>query len=138
MAIVQYAFDPDPHSPHRFSNHRENQVVYTGTHDHDTARGWYESLDQEQRARVEAAIGRSDEPHWALIRSAFSSRAALAMIQAQDVLGLGSEARMNKPGTARGSWKWRLAEGALTRDLAKRLREATEATGRLESGRLND
>jgi 4-alpha-glucanotransferase len=131
MAIVQYAFDPDPHSPHRFANHRVNQVVYTGTHDHDTARGWYDSLDAMWRERVDAAIGRSDEPHWALIRHAFSSRAALAMVQAQDVLGLGSEARMNKPGTAKGSWKWRLATGALTPDLAKRLREATEGGARI-------
>ena len=131
MAIVQYAFDPDPHSPHRFANHRENEVVYTGTHDHDTARGWYASLDDVWRERVEAAIGRTDEPHWVLIRLAFSSRAALAMVQAQDVLGLGSEARMNKPGTAKGSWKWRLEPGALTPDLAKRLRDATEAAARI-------
>ncbi len=133
MAIVQYAFDPDPHSPHAFANHREHQVVYTGTHDHDTARGWYDSLDERQRARVDAAIDPGDEPHWALIRAAFSSRAALAMVQAQDVLGLGSEARMNKPGTTTGSWKWRLAEGALTPDLAKRLREASEAGQRLRA-----
>jgi 4-alpha-glucanotransferase len=133
MAIVQYAFDPDPHSPHRFANHRERQVVYTGTHDHDTARGWYDSLHGVWRARVEAVIGRTGEPHWALIRHAFSSRAAIAMVQAQDVLGLGSAARMNKPGTAKGSWKWRLADGALTPDLARRLRALT-----LESGRLTD
>jgi 4-alpha-glucanotransferase len=133
MAIVQYAFDPDTHSPHRFANHRERQVVYTGTHDHDTARGWYDSLDARRRAQVEAVIGNTDEPHWALIRHAFSSRAAIAMVQAQDVLGLGSEARMNKPGTAKGSWKWRLADGALTPDLARRLRALT-----LESGRLTD
>ena len=132
MAILQYAFEPDPHSPHRLANHREHQVVYTGTHDHDTARGWYESLDAQQRAPVDAALdGAGDHVHWALIRLAFSSRARLAMVQAQDVLGLGSEARMNLPGTATGAWKWRLRDGALTPELARRLRAVTEAAGRL-------
>jgi 4-alpha-glucanotransferase len=133
MAIIQYAFDPDPHSPHRLENQRENQVVYTGTHDHDTARGWYESLSGEQRAAVDAALGGGGEPHWSLIRLTFSSRARLAIVQAQDVLGLGSEARMNRPGTTGSSWKWALAEGALTAELAQRLHAATEAAGRLSS-----
>ena len=131
MAIVQYAFDPDPHSPHRPANHRDNQVVYTGTHDHDTARGWYESLPPERRAEVDAQVGTDGPPHWRLIAFAFTSRARVAMVQTQDVLGLGSEARMNMPGTASGSWKWRLRDGALTADLARRLREATETAGRL-------
>jgi 4-alpha-glucanotransferase len=131
MAIVQYAFDPDPDSPHRLSNHRENQVVYTGTHDHDTARGWYDSLDDELRAEVDEVTGAGDgDPHWALISYAFSSPARVAMIQAQDVLGLGSEARMNMPGTAAGAWKWRLRGGELTAELAARLREASRAAGR--------
>jgi 4-alpha-glucanotransferase len=133
MAIVQYHFDPDPHSPHKLPNHREHQVVYTGTHDHDTLRGWYESLPAGKRAEVDAEIGAGEEPHWWLIDLAFSSRAAIAMVQTQDVLGLGSEARMNMPGTSRGAWKWRLREGALTEDLARRLRAATEAAGRLGS-----
>jgi 4-alpha-glucanotransferase len=130
MVIVQYAFDPDPHSPHRLANHRENQVVYTGTHDHDTARGWYDSLAGERRAEVDAAIDGAAEPHWALISYAFSSPARLAMVQAQDVLGLGSEARMNRPGTTAGAWRWRLRDGALTPGLARRLREASAAAGR--------
>jgi 4-alpha-glucanotransferase len=137
MAILQYASDPDPGSPHRFDNHRENQVVYTGTHDHDTVRGWYDSLPAERRARVDADLERAGvreaEPHWALIRLAFSSRARLAMVQAQDVLGLGSEARMNQPGSTAGAWKWRMAGGALGRGEAQRLRAATEAAGRLAS-----
>jgi 4-alpha-glucanotransferase len=133
MAIGQYAFDPDPRSPHWLSNQRENQVVYTGTHDHDTARGWYASLPDDLRARVDAALDRPREPHWALIAYVFSSPARVAMVQAQDVLGLGSEARMNMPGTARGAWKWRLADGALTSGLAARLREASAAAQRLPS-----
>jgi 4-alpha-glucanotransferase len=135
MAVLQFGLDShDRHSPHRMENHRENQVVYTGTHDHDTIRGWYDGLSDASRAMVDAAIDaagvRSPEPQWSLIRLAFSSRARVAMLQAQDVLGLGSEARMNQPGRASGAWKWRLAQGALTSDLAARLREAT-----LESGR---
>jgi 4-alpha-glucanotransferase len=140
MLVLQFGFDPhDPRSPHRLANHTENRVIYTGTHDHDTIRGWYESLDADARALVgeglagrNIAIGR--QPWWGLIRLAFSSPARLAMVQAQDVLGLGSEARMNAPGRASGSWRWRLERGALTRRLASRLREATEEAGRLSGG----
>jgi 4-alpha-glucanotransferase len=133
MAILQYHFDPDPHSPHNLANHREHQVVYTGTHDHDTLLGWYRSLPGDRRAEVDAQIGPGDGAHWRLIDLAFSSVAGVAMVQTQDVLGLGSEARMNMPGTAKGSWKWRLREGALTGDLAARLRAATEAAARAAS-----
>jgi 4-alpha-glucanotransferase len=108
-------------------------VVYTGTHDHDTVRGWYESLPPAIRASVDATIDRWDvrepEPWWSLIRLAFASPARIAMVQAQDVLGLGSEARMNLPGTARGAWKWKLAS-LPSPELARRLREATAAAGR--------
>jgi 4-alpha-glucanotransferase len=134
--VLQFGFDPDdPRSPHRPGNQIENAVVYTGTHDHDTARGWYETLDSPSRSLVDAALREHgfhrDEPWWGLIRLAFASRSRLAMAQTQDVLGLGGEARMNMPGRARGSWRWRLREGALTPDLAKRLRAATEEAGRL-------
>jgi 4-alpha-glucanotransferase len=135
MVVLQFGFDPgDPHSPHRLDRHVENRIAYTGTHDHDTVRGWYDSLDGGRRALADAAIDRAGvrepEPHWSLIRLAWSSPARVAMAQVQDVLGLGSEARMNQPGTTRGAWRWRLPEGALTGDLARRLRAATEAAGR--------
>ena len=137
MLILQFGFDPhDRHSPHRFSNHVENRVVYTGTHDQDTARGWYESLDPDRRAVVDdelaaRGVASRDEPWWALIRLALASPARLAMMQAQDVLGLGSDARMNDPARASGSWRWRMERGALTPALARRLREATDQAGRL-------
>jgi 4-alpha-glucanotransferase len=134
MVVLQFGFDGDPRSPHLPDNHVEARVVYTGTHDHDTIRGWWDGLDLETRERVDRSIDahgvRDAEPHWSLIRLAFASPARLAMVQAQDVLGLGSEARMNMPGTAKGAWRWRLRDGALTSDLAKRLREATEAAER--------
>ena len=101
-------------SPHRLENHREHQVVYTSTHDTDTLRGTFPER----------------EP-WELIEQALSSRASLAMIPAQDVLGLGSEARMNTPGVEHGNWKWRLVEGTLTDAAAERLREATRAADRV-------
>jgi 4-alpha-glucanotransferase len=134
MVVLQFGFDPgDRRSPHHTDRHAENRVVYTGTHDHDTAAGWYASLPEASRVRVDEAVARygvrEPEPHWSLIRLAFASRARLAMIQAQDVLGLGSEARMNRPGRATGAWKWRLEEipGA---EPARRLREASAAAGR--------
>jgi 4-alpha-glucanotransferase len=134
MVVLQFGFD-DRHSTHRPENHVEARVVYTGTHDHDTIRGWYESLDDGRRAEVDRTIDawdvREPEPQWSLIRLAFASPARLAMIQAQDVLGLGSEARMNQPGRASGAWKWRLEPGALTDGHARRLRDVTEAAGRL-------
>jgi 4-alpha-glucanotransferase len=136
MVILQFAFDPeDPDGPHRLGNHERDSVVYTGTHDHDTLRGWWESAPEAMRDEARAAwtaAGLGDrDPWWALLRLAFSSPARLAMVQAQDVLGLGSEARMNIPGRATGSWRWRMADGALTREHARRLRAATEEAGRL-------
>jgi 4-alpha-glucanotransferase len=139
MLVLQFGFDPDdPESPHRPENHVSNRVVYTGTHDHDTARGWWESAGPEQRRLVvKSAAARGirmgRQPWWALIRLAQSSPARLAMVQIQDVLGLGSEARMNDPARAGGSWRWQMAPGALTGSLARRLREATEEFGRISA-----
>ncbi len=136
MVVLQFGFDPRaPRSVHRFENHVEDRVVYTGTHDHDTARGWYDGLSVDMRSFVDASFARHGvverQPWWSLIRLALKSPARVAMVQAQDVLGLGSEARMNDPGRAAGSWRWRMEGGALTPALARRLREATEEAGRL-------
>jgi 4-alpha-glucanotransferase len=125
MAVLQFAFHEEPgvHDP---ENHEEHQVVYTGTHDSDTVVGWWAELDADRRERS----GLTAPVHWSMIELAWSSPAELAMTQAQDVLGLGSEARMNIPGTKGKSWKWRMAPGALTGDHAVRLRELTESAGR--------
>ena len=138
MVVMQFGFDPDdPHGPHRPENHEADSVVYTGTHDTDTLRGWWDGLRPATRSAAEAQIRAGGfeerEPWWSIIRLAYSSPARLAMIQAQDVLGLGREARMNVPGRATGSWRWRMAPGALTSEHAKRLRAATEESGRLGS-----
>ncbi len=139
MLVLQFGFDSsDPNNPHRFENHVENRVVYTGTHDHDTARGWYDSLDPREQLEVDATFAehgvRDDEGWWSLIRLAFASSARVAMVQAQDLLGLGSEARMNQPGRIGNSWKWRMEPDSLTPIMAERLREVTEAAGRLNRG----
>jgi len=128
MVVLQWAFGGARGNPHALSNHEEQSVVYTSTHDNDTARGWYESLPGRER---EATPLDSREPHWSLIELAHSSRAALSIVPAQDVLGLGSAARMNSPGTASGNWRWRLRRGQLTDELAARLRESTARGDRL-------
>jgi 4-alpha-glucanotransferase len=139
MAVLQFGLYPAPPlSPHRLENHVANQIVYTGTHDQDTARGWYESLDQARRTIVDSELSRyrvtERQPWWSLIRLALSSPGQVAMLQAQDVLGLGSEARMNAPGLVRGSWRWQMKPRALTPALAGRLREVTVAARRLPAG----
>ena len=134
MVVLQFAFGGGPDNPHRPENHRERLVVCTGTHDTDTAVGWFESLG----ARARAATGLDPtEPHWSLIEVALGSRAVLAITPAQDVLGLGSSARMNRPGVRKGNWRWRLRPGQLTDELAGRLRAATAAAGRLPRGTVS-
>jgi 4-alpha-glucanotransferase len=137
MLVLQFGFGPgaERHSPHALVNHRARRVVYTGTHDHDTAAGWYAGAPPAVRRhfeRVCESAGIADpEPWWRMVRMCLASRAVLSIFQAQDVLGLGSEARMNYPGRPGGNWRWQLPAGALSVELATRLREATEAAGRL-------
>jgi 4-alpha-glucanotransferase len=110
-------------------------VVYTGTHDNDTTVGWWEQAPATTRARLVDAVrarGWHDtEPHWMLARVALESAAQLCVLPVQDLLGLGSEARINVPGRAAGNWRWRVDRDALTSDLAARVRDMTEAAGRL-------
>jgi 4-alpha-glucanotransferase len=131
MVVLQFGFSPgDARNVHDVANHREHRIAYTGTHDNDTLRGWYEALPDEKRALVDAARPHSEpDVWWDLIALTFSSRARVAMVQAQDVLGLGTEARMNQPGTASGAWKWRL-DALPGREVARRLRAVAEASGR--------
>jgi 4-alpha-glucanotransferase len=127
MHVLQWAWTGDSASPHRFENHRENAVVYTGTHDNDTTRGWWDSLTPAERA--DTGLDERD-PAWSLVELALASRAALAIVPAQDLLGLGNDARMNTPGIESGNWGWRLEPGQLDQALAARLRAATESAGR--------
>ena len=133
MVVLQFAFGRSRHNPHRPENHHRNLVVYTGTHDTDTAIGWWERLSRRQRAATGLASAGPDraEPNWSLIRMAFRSPASVAIVPVQDVLGLDGSARMNMPGTTGPhNWTWRLDPGQLTRELAERLREETQKARR--------
>ena len=132
MRILQFAFGSGPDNPYLPHNHERNTVVYTGTHDNDTTRGWYEALDEAGKKALADYLGHEpgDMP-WPLIRMALASVAGMAIIPLQDVLGLGSEARMNIPGTTEGNWSWRFSEGATTESIAARLRELVSCYGRL-------
>lgn len=127
MVVMQWGFGVRPSNPHALENHEENSVVYTATHDSDTTVGWWRSLSRATRAEtgLEGA-----EPSWELIQLAFQSRARLALVPLQDVLGLGSEGRMNTPGRREGNWRWQFEPDALTDELAERLREAASSAGR--------
>jgi 4-alpha-glucanotransferase len=127
MVVLQFAAGSRADSPHRPENHEEQSVVYTGTHDNDTTVGWWGSLSHDERASL--AVDPVD-PAWSLIELAWRSRSALSIAPLQDVLSLGSEARMNLPGTDAGNWAWRYEPDQLTEELAARLRGLTVATGR--------
>jgi 4-alpha-glucanotransferase len=127
MLVLQFQLEPGRHNPHIPANHAENAVVYTGTHDMDTAVGWWRSLTPAQQASTGYDPA---EPAWSMVRAALASRAVISIVPVQDLLGRGSEARMNFPGTSRGNWAWRLASGELTPELAARLRAETQRTAR--------
>ncbi len=127
MAVLHFALGRDPSNPHLPENHHEQSVVYTGTHDNDTTRGWWDSLSAADRAWT--GLDPAD-PAWSLIEVAWRSRAALAVAPLQDVLDLGNEARMNLPGTEQGNWQWRYSPAELTGGLAHRLAELTASANR--------
>ncbi|MGH7681002.1 MAG: 4-alpha-glucanotransferase, partial [Candidatus Eiseniibacteriota bacterium] len=126
MHVLQFGLT-DRTSTHNPAHHAENAVVYTGTHDNDTSKGWFASLDVDDQARVLAEIdGDGSEIEWEMIRAAFESPARMAIIPMQDVLGLGSEGRMNTPSQPEGNWEWKMEEGALTAERAGKLRGLLE------------
>jgi 4-alpha-glucanotransferase len=132
MKILQFAFGGASDHKYLPHNYERDCVVYTGTHDNDTTRGWYEhGARHEEKDLVRRYVGRDGrDVSWDLIRVAFASVADTALVPLQDVLSLGAEARMNQPGRPMGNWGWRFEEGALTADLAQRLRGVTEPYGR--------
>lgn len=131
MKVLQYAFGPGSHHlPHEFGH--DNWVVYTGTHDNDTARGWFDNAPPEERDRALRYMNvDSSGVAEGLIRLAWSSIARYALAPMQDFLGLGSEARMNVPGTSGSSWRWRMAPGGADRELSSRLRDLNETYDRV-------
>jgi 4-alpha-glucanotransferase len=140
MKVLQFAFGEldSEHLPH---HHVSNSVVYTGTHDNDTTVGWWNSgTGKTTRRREEVERERAfclrylgsdgSSIHWDLIRCAMASPADTAIFPLQDVLGLGTEARMNLPGRPEGNWRWRYVDGALTAEVRERLRMLTQTYGR--------
>ena len=138
MRVLQFAFDGNPQNPHLPGNFAHNVVAYTGTHDNNTTRGWFEALPEQQRqvlwAYLRRAPGEARDAAPELMRLAWSSRAALAIAPLQDVLNLGSSARMNVPGQAAGNWRWRMTDDMLTPEAFAGLRDLTRGTGRSAAG----
>ena len=127
MRVLQFGFDGDPANPHLPHEHERDAIIYTGTHDNDTTAGWYASLPPATRDLVRRYLGRSDqEVPDAMQRAALASVGRMAILPAQDLLGLGSEARLNRPGTISGNWSWRLPMESLTAGLAARYRELVQ------------
>jgi 4-alpha-glucanotransferase len=132
IAVLQFGFSDD--GAHMYLPHRAaGKVIYTGTHDNDTTVGWFNSgAAEHERRNVEAYLGRCEDGiHWAFIRAAQNSVADLALVPLQDVLGLGSEARMNTPSLHGGNWKWRFTPGQFTAELAAKLAHLAQVTDRL-------
>lgn len=132
MKILQFGFGSDPGNPYLPFNYSRNCVVYTGTHDNDTTVGWFNQLSEHEKQSVLTYLGCSSSEgiNWDLIRLALSSVANQAIIPLQDVLGLGTEARMNVPSYAEGNWDWRYQVDAVTEELGDRLKTLTTAYGR--------
>ncbi|BAY09072.1 4-alpha-glucanotransferase [Calothrix sp. NIES-2098] len=132
MKVLQFAFGSDPANPFLPFNYPRNAVVYTGTHDNDTTLGWYNQASDWEKQNLLLYLGcvSPEGIHWDLIRLALSSIANQAIIPLQDVLGLGTEARMNFPSVAEGNWEWRYQPEALTEDLGQRLKILTTLYGR--------
>ena len=131
MKVLQFAFSGEPENPYLPFHHGRDSVVYTGTHDNNTTLGWYRSLDDHARAHVDESLGRSNEAMpWPLIRCALASRAHLAILPMQDVLGLDEEHRMNMPGTPYGNWQWRFSWDQVEPDLPTRLSRPVRMYGR--------
>jgi 4-alpha-glucanotransferase len=139
MRVIQFAFPgrpggagitTNPHLPH---NHVRNSVCYTGTHDNNTAVGWFKDASREQINQIGDYLGhkpKANDINWDFIRLAMSSPADLSIIPVQDILGLGEEARMNRPAESKGNWQWRLKSAQLTSIVANKLASFTQTFGR--------
>jgi 4-alpha-glucanotransferase len=131
MKILQFAFEEadSPHLPH---NYEPASVVYTGTHDNDTARGWFDNASDVEKAHARSYLGcGADEIQWGMIRTAYTSVSDMAIVPLQDILGVGSEGRMNRPGHGEDNWAWRYERASLTDQTADLLRALGVVAGRV-------
>jgi 4-alpha-glucanotransferase len=133
MAVLQFAFSGDSANSYLPHNYEPDTVVFTGTHDNDTTRGWYDSASEAERDFARRYLGtQGTDIAWDLIRLGWESVARMAVIPLQDVLDLGSEARMNFPSRPSGNWTWRVREEQLTLRQQERLAELSRLYGRGE------
>ncbi|WP_069999341.1 4-alpha-glucanotransferase [Cellulosilyticum sp. I15G10I2] len=135
MKILQFAFDTREESDYLPHNYNKNCIVYTGTHDNDTALGWMHTTGNKkdvEHAKRYLKLDKKEGYHWGFIRGAWSSTGKTAIAPMQDFLGLGNEARMNLPSTLGINWRWRMKKDALTEKLHTRIYELTKRYGRLK------
>lgn len=134
MRVIQFAL-AGPASIHWPHNYTTNSVCYTGTHDNDTVNGWYSTLNDQDRNYLAMTLGRAvGDPAWDMIRAAWASVATVAVAPLQDLLSMGSEARMNRPGIATGNWHWRFRADQFRPDAIPRLEELTRLYNRVPPG----
>ena len=135
MKVLQFAFDENEDSPYLTHRYERNCIVYTGTHDNETTRGWFRNLSQHDRNFARAYIGCEGKHEtaavWSMIRAAMSSVADRCVIPVQDYLGLGNEARINEPSTLGDNWKWRMKKGQLNETIIQKIYKMTKLYGRL-------
>lgn len=138
MKVLQFAFMGGPEDSFLPHNYERNYVVFTGTHDNDTTRGWYEKASEHERDFVRRYCKTDGhEIHWDLIKIGLQSVADVTMIPLQDIIGLGSEGRMNFPGTVEGNWEWRFTKDQIAPWATNRLYEITALSGRCDSKKLH-
>ena len=135
MKVLQFAFDTRDENSIEYLpwKHPANSIAYIGTHDNDTACGWIESAMPEDVVFAKEFLGLNENEgyNWGMIRALLTSNADTAIIQYQDLLGLGSEARMNTPSSVGANWLWRTRKGTFNAELAAKLRHKTELYSRL-------
>ena len=138
MRITQFAFTGDPMEPFLPHNHEENTVVYTGTHDNDTSRGWYERVSEKEKSFYRRYLNRDGrQVAWDFIRATWSSVAVFALAPIQDFLNLDNKARMNYPGNPSGNWTWRMSESAMSVVLQERIKEINFLYDRDKKSEIN-
>lgn len=136
MKILTFGFDTDSSNPFLPHNYEKNFIVYTGTHDNDTVRGWIETTapkGEVQRAIEYLGLNKEEGYNWGFIRGAWSSIANISIAQMQDFLNLGNEARINLPSTLGKNWRWRVKKGVLTDQLAEKIHQITRTYGRCDN-----
>jgi len=135
MAVLQFSFDAFDDNPHKPQNIQTDTVVYSGTHDNDTSLGWFNSLSEHEQQHVMQVLQISDANHVvpALLEQASASQANLSILPLQDLLGLGSEARMNTPGTTDGNWLWQFCWDQINSGMSERLKQISIQNNRLQN-----